>query len=358
MQTKEVISFDPLRDMRSNYPVSLFQDGVVVGEEEVLLFGPYVKLPAGKWTVSVVGHAVPTGPCYVDGAAGGGNLILAANAWSGDRCSFEVDCLFPLDDFEVRVHASTGSFIRIESISVERQFDRAKSRSFSIYERVGLSLLLDSTSWVDHTIIQSGAWEPEHLSYLTSQAYRHAASSRDLLFLDIGAYFGLYSMIMAKTNLFSTVVSFEADVLNFRQLCANLLLNDASCLIEPRFIAVSDRVGESLFDTAMSHPDGNRGGVGLKEQGTEMSEGRRRVITDTIDRLLPTKGRKIFAKIDVEGHELKVLTGMRNTILCNKVFLQIETFFQLQEVKDVLEPLGCRMVHQIESDYFFSNYEI
>jgi FkbM family methyltransferase len=356
MQTNEAIFFDLLKDMRTAYGADLFQDGIEMREGGIVLYGPYVTLPAGRWTVRVAGHAAEQG-CQVDVAAGAGQMILGTSAWAGDLCTFEVDCLFPMENVEVRVHAEAGALVRIDSVSVERRFDPGKDRSFSVLERMGFSLLLDPTSWVDRCLIQQGSWEQEHLNYLTTAAYTYGKSARDMAFLDIGAYFGLYALVMSRTNLFSDIVAFEADALNFRQLCANLLLNDPFCRIESRFIAASDEPGEAVFEAAMHHPDGNRGGVGLKEKGTPMSAGRRHVATDTIDNLVGLRGRKLFAKIDVEGHEVKVLAGMRQLLSQNRMFLQIESFETLQELKALLEPLGYRIVHQIQDDYYFTNFE-
>lgn len=357
MYTREAIVFDPLADMHTSYGPELFKNGVIVGENATVMFGPYVSLPAGKWTVRVAGQITPNGRCYVDAATGQGNLILGEKPWTEGNCAFEIECAFPAEGFEVRIYAASGSFVRIDGISVERQIQAREIRSFSLWDRMGLSLFLDKTSLVDRALIEGGAWEPDHLNYLTKTALRYADSSRDMVFLDIGAYFGLYAMVMARTNLFGKIVAFEADPLNFRQLCANLLTNDPHCLIEPRFIAVSDEPGEITYASSLHHPDGNRGGVGVNEGASVESTDTILVKTEKIDTLVPLKGKRIIAKIDVEGHEPRVLAGMRRLLVDNKAFLQIETFYKLQEIKDILEPLGYRAVHRIKDDHFFTNFE-
>jgi FkbM family methyltransferase len=163
--------------------------------------------------------------------------------------------------------------------------------------------------------------------------------------------------MMARTNLFSRIIAFEADPLNFRQLCANLLLNDPQCLIEPRFIAVSDNAGEITYASSLHHPDGNRGGVGVNEGASIESADTILVKTEKVETLIPLKGRRIVAKIDVEGHEPRVLAGMTQLLAENEMLLQIETFYKLQDVKDILEPLGYRAIHRIKDDYFFTNFE-
>jgi len=357
MHTKEEIFFDLRRDMRTSYGEALFQGGVVTGENANLLYGPYISLPAGQWTVTVSGHVVPSGRCYVDAAARVGRLVLGAAEWSDGPCIFQIECPFPVDDFEVRVYASNGSLVRVDGVSVERQFNPRKSRSFSIWERMDLSLLLDPSSVVDRFIIKSGTWEQKNIDFMIENAYKYGVYKHDMVFLDIGSYFGLYSMLMARTNLFRKIVAFEADTLNFRQLCANLLINDPNCLIEPQFIAISEHAGEAVFESSLWHPEGNRGGVGINEEGRPEQEDKAVVKTEKIDHLIPMQGERVFVKIDVEGHELKVLAGMLQTLSKNKVFLQVETFFQLEDVCTILEPLGYVLVHEIKPDYFFTNFE-
>lgn len=356
MQTREIITFDLLTDMRSNYGPDLFAGGVTAGENTVLLYGPYARLPAGRWTVKVSGHIVPNGHCHVDATVAGGNLTLGGCSWSGDHCTFDIESAFPLEGFEVRVHAASGSSVAVDAVTVERAVDARGQRSFSLVNRMDLSLFLDPSSLVDRAIIDIGSWDKDHLEYMIQNAFKYANSSRDLVFLDIGSYFGLYSMVMARTNLFGKVMAFEADALNFRQLCANLLVNDPLCCIEPRFIAVSDGPGEAMFESSLFHPDGNRGGVGVNEEGARTDHDKTIVATNAIDNLAPLDGKKVFAKIDVEGHEIKVLQGMLEMIAKNKVFLQIETFLQLREVSELMISAGCRLEHRIGDDYYFTNF--
>jgi hypothetical protein len=63
----------------------------------------------------------------------------------------------------------------------------------------------------------------------------------------------------------------------------------------------------------------------------------------------------IVCKIDVEGGELRVIEGMKKTIARNRFIFQIENLATrpIEQLRAVLEPLGCKMVHSIGQDFYF-----
>lgn len=62
-----------------------------------------------------------------------------------------------------------------------------------ITNRSGLTLLLDPSSLVDWHIIHEGYWEHGQVTTLM-RAVEKAAAVSDPVFLDIGAYWGYYSL--------------------------------------------------------------------------------------------------------------------------------------------------------------------
>ncbi|MDB4796446.1 FkbM family methyltransferase, partial [Akkermansiaceae bacterium] len=60
----------------------------------------------------------------------------------------------------------------------------------------------------------------------------------------------------------------------------------------------------------------------------DLEKNTRSVDVVSIDDFLPEKGKTIMIKIDVEGFELDVLKGLRETLLENTCFLAIEIFEQ------------------------------
>ncbi|WEF35777.1 FkbM family methyltransferase [Pseudoduganella chitinolytica] len=229
------------------------------------------------------------------------------------------------------------------------------TQQVDIHVKLGLQLLLDRSSLVDRTVIETGSWEPGQVAYMTGLAQRYRSLDKPV-FLDIGAYWGLYSLLMAKTKIFQEIHTFEADAFNFGQLQANLFLNRASRDIRALNKAVSLREGMIDVWDSLGHPDGNRGGVGIAARGVHfpISE----VECVTVDKFLHLQDRDILVKIDVEGHERDVLLGMEATLRNNRVIMQVEIYEpQMAGVLPILESYGMRRFHQIDHDFYYTNID-
>lgn len=208
---------------------------------------------------------------------------------------------------------------------------------------------------VDRRIVELGAWEIDQTTALEGYARRcKSLSSGQCIFLDVGAYFGLYSLLMDRTGLFDRIVAFEPDLRNFRQLQAQLFLNNTAERIEVRGEAVSDRSGAGWFTQSETHPTGNRAGISL---ANGPGSGTRDVRVVAIDDVFRFEDCVLIAKIDVEGGEHAVLRGMRRTIGANRCVLQIEAFTKDRSaVLDAVNELGLQTVGEIYPDIYVSNF--
>ena len=77
------------------------------------------------------------------------------------------------------------------------------------------------------------------------------------------------------------------------------------------------------------------------------------------DEEIKSTNERIAMKIDVEGHELKVLKGLKKTLIQNKCFVQIEIFEKnFIMVNSYLNSLGYKLVYKfkINSNFFYSNF--
>jgi FkbM family methyltransferase len=164
-------------------------------------------------------------------------------------------------------------------------------------------------------------------------------------FFDVGANVGLYTWEVREACPSRNILAFEPDPENIKLLEKTLgkanLKNLEICQI-----ALSNQAGEASFfqDTLTSAT----GCVGENdkpwiEQYLNSSSNEIRVKTETIDSIVKDDKTPSLIKIDVEGHEVEVLQGGRNTLIEAKPLLIIESFPpKLQTVLSLLHEIGYR----------------
>ncbi|HQF30120.1 MAG TPA: FkbM family methyltransferase, partial [Hyphomicrobiales bacterium] len=75
-----------------------------------------------------------------------------------------------------------------------------------------------------------------------------------------------------------------------------------------------------------------------------------------LDDLFDWSGRRAFVKIDVEGAESMVLTGMEKFLQNNVVDMQIEVFPQNRDhVYALMERFGYGKTGQVADDHYFAS---
>jgi len=115
---------------------------------------------------------------------------------------------------------------------------------------------------------------------------------------DVGGFGGVYGLLAAKANPSITAYIFEPDPVNVRNIERNILKNNVrNCRLQP--VAVSNKKGIARF-------------AGDGSSGAHLTEdGNIEVPTVALDDFqLPIS----LLKIDVEGNELEVLQGARETL--------------------------------------------
>jgi FkbM family methyltransferase len=171
-------------------------------------------------------------------------------------------------------------------------------------------------------------------------------------FVDIGANVGLYSLNAAREfkDKAVQVIAIEAHPDNFKALCRNILCNSFEEIITPVNKAVSDHHGKvTLFER--SH-DGARvdselyslcnspnidGFNILHPEGKTLE-----VECDTLDNIV--KDRRVdVIKIDVEGAEVQVLKGAKQTLdRIRKIVIEIHGD-NSEQVKQELSQYGFEL---------------
>lgn len=222
--------------------------------------------------------------------------------------------------------------------------------SMTLCQRQGLKLLLDCSSLVDENLARNGTWEQPQIDFLSQ--HLAADSTTWDAFIDIGSYWGLYSMVAVNLGI-KQVIAFEPDRYNFAQLQAQLFLNNMVDQIDVRHYALSNTDANVDFSDSRAHPTGNRGNSGIAAGAKGNTY---KVAAHRGDAVLPFIGKRLAFKIDVEGHEAAVLQGLEAVIRNNTVLMQIEIFEPVYEMTaEIAKSLGLKKIHQIEVDHYFTN---
>jgi FkbM family methyltransferase len=211
--------------------------------------------------------------------------------------------------------------------------------------------LLDMESMIDRAIRKTDNWEPAQVETLTKLIKQKYSTNYDLVFLDIGAYLGWYSMVMLRSGLFSELHAFEANPENYAQLNANILLNSALKSIHLHPNVVTDRAGKTQIRLPLRRS--NRGWAEVTETAGFNADFY--VPNVVLDKLFAGVSDKFFvAKIDVEGHEEHVLEGMLELFESNMFLLQVEAYSRNKKrIHERLKSAGFEFLESIQEDHFF-----
>ena len=214
-----------------------------------------------------------------------------------------------------------------------------------------INLFLASS--IDREIYLKNEYEKDQLDFVKKEMLIQKYD----YFFDIGAYIGYYSLSLSK--LVTKTVAFEPNQQNFQRLSKNVEINNFN--ISCHNLGCSD----SKNKVKLWYTDKNkRGGSSiLQDFDKEINKYDKtkllfeQIETDKLDNLYPIKDKKIFFKIDVERHELKVLKGSSNIISNNKCYLQIEIFPHLQdEILSFLNTNNFKLLHRINNDFYLKNF--
>ena len=237
------------------------------------------------------------------------------------------------------------------SNSILRRFLFKINREKLYYNFKSVKFFLNIRDSIDRELFMNGYYEEKQLSILSARIKKYSINH----FIDIGSNIGIYSILMAKEHPNLIIYAFEPHKDAFKRLKENVSLNNFKNNIYLYDYALSNKTGYSFLEAKNRFKLSQSGGAKISETG-EM-----KIKNETGDNLIKIKNENIAIKIDTEGHELFVLKGIKNLLINNKIFLQIEIFPQnTTNVIAFLDNLGFKLVtknqftHQENIlDYFF-----
>ena len=196
---------------------------------------------------------------------------------------------------------------------VRLELDFVRSR-LSCYVGAGIALtyLADETPIFVNSndlggpfnLMNGGRYEEENIDVLFSFL------KDDTVFLDIGANIGFFTLKLSKRlGPRGRVYAFEPHPVLYKLLHRNVYVNGLNRVVSCFQVALSDENTTATLQYPVGHLGGGRLGSGEIAGHTPVEADVRR-----LDDLLAPDFRCDVVKIDVEGHEISVLNGMKQIV--------------------------------------------
>ena len=215
-------------------------------------------------------------------------------------------------------------------------------------------MFLDFLDPIDRQIIIKQKYEEIELSILHKLTRNFDAN----YFIDIGANNGYYSIKFAEFYKDIRIIAFEPNNEAYLKFNKTLDINNKfSKRITLNNFGLSDKNSKEKMRSKVKYGYAQTGGStihdGKKFNDIQIYEANFKIG----DQVLNFKNSNLIIKIDVEGHEINVLRGLKNIIDCNNCILQIEIFKENFEIinKFLLENKFEKLNVEINnSNHFYS----
>ena len=220
-----------------------------------------------------------------------------------------------------------------------------------IYKFRGIFLKLHIYEPIDKSILLFDYYEDKQINYFLNYIKKNKV---DYLF-DVGANSGIYSLIIAQEFKNLKILSFEPIKKTYLKLKKNILLNRNIKNIKTYNFGLSDSNTKLRLKALVKNNHVQLGGFGVLESYDKKSDFYiETAFFKSADSFLNYKNKSLCLKIDVEGHELFAINGLKRILSNNKIFLQVEIFDKnYKKVYKKLKTFGLKKINKIKDDYYF-----
>ena len=230
---------------------------------------------------------------------------------------------------------------------------RLFNKNFFLYKFKNINFNLDVRDPIDRSIFLFDFYEDEQIKYLCKIFKENKIN----YFFDIGANSGIYSLIISKLFPKTSVLSFEPVKYTFKKLKRNLSLNPKLKDIKIYNYGLSNKNLKLKMRALKKNNFIQSGGYSVVDNKSSLKNIHTEfAIFKKADDKFKYKKKMICLKIDVEGHEIFTLDGLKKIIKNNKIFLQLEILpNNFIKTNKCLNNFDFKMLNQINNDYYFTN---
>ena len=221
-----------------------------------------------------------------------------------------------------------------------------------------IKMFLDYLDPIDREIIEYQKYEDQEINFLLKSIQENDMN----YFVDVGSNCGYYSIRLASYNKNLKIKAFEPNEEAYYKFSKTLGVNPILAKqIELNNFGLSNCSGEYEMTSLEKFDYLQTGGSAIIEPYEKQSINTKvyKANFKKGDEIINLINQNLCIKIDVEGHEYKVLEGLKNILTKNKIILQVEIANEnLLIINNLLNNFELKFFNKImgRSDWIYNYY--